>query len=80
MATRLVASRLVIRSAAAALQEGREDAVTLCSMAKLFATDECFVVSDALWLSWVNREQPLSLGMLSPLDELRGCYRDRVGS
>lgn len=45
MATRLVASRLMIRSAAVALQEEREDAVALCSMAKLFATDECFAVS-----------------------------------
>ncbi|XP_077914866.1 isobutyryl-CoA dehydrogenase, mitochondrial isoform X5 [Halichoerus grypus] len=44
MATRLVASRLIIRSAAVALQEEREDAVALCSMAKLFATDECFAI------------------------------------
>uniref|UniRef100_A0A2K6FWC0 Isobutyryl-CoA dehydrogenase, mitochondrial n=1 Tax=Propithecus coquereli TaxID=379532 RepID=A0A2K6FWC0_PROCO len=44
MATRLVASRLMIRSAAVALQEEREDAMTLCSMAKLFATDECFAI------------------------------------
>lgn len=44
MATRLVASRLLIRSAAVALQEEREDAVTMCSMAKLFATDECFAI------------------------------------
>uniref|UniRef100_A0A672ZFR5 Isobutyryl-CoA dehydrogenase, mitochondrial n=1 Tax=Sphaeramia orbicularis TaxID=375764 RepID=A0A672ZFR5_9TELE len=42
MATRLVASRLMVREAATALQEGRRDAVSLCSMAKLFATDECF--------------------------------------
>lgn len=45
MAARLVASRLMIRTAAVALQEEREDAVVLCSMAKLFATDECFAVS-----------------------------------
>lgn len=45
MAARLVASRLMIRTAAMALQEEREDAVVLCSMAKLFATDECFAVS-----------------------------------
>ncbi|XP_055280189.1 isobutyryl-CoA dehydrogenase, mitochondrial isoform X3 [Moschus berezovskii] len=44
MAARLVASRLMIRTAAMALQEEREDAVVLCSMAKLFATDECFVI------------------------------------
>nr|XP_058926622.1 isobutyryl-CoA dehydrogenase, mitochondrial isoform X1 [Kogia breviceps] len=54
MVARLVASRLMIRNAAVALQEEREDAVALCSMAKLFATDECFAVSgDALCLSRV---------------------------
>ncbi|RLV98155.1 hypothetical protein DV515_00011068 [Chloebia gouldiae] len=42
MATRLLAARLMVRNAARALQEGREDAAVLCSMAKLFATDECF--------------------------------------
>ncbi|KAM8903293.1 isobutyryl-CoA dehydrogenase, mitochondrial isoform 2-T2 [Spinachia spinachia] len=42
MATKLVASRLLVREAATALQEKRPDAVSLCSMAKLFATDECF--------------------------------------
>ncbi|XP_054650158.1 isobutyryl-CoA dehydrogenase, mitochondrial [Dunckerocampus dactyliophorus] len=42
MATKLVASRLLVREAAVALQEARPDAVALCSMAKLFATDECF--------------------------------------
>lgn len=45
MATKLVASRLLVREAAKALQEGRGDAVSLCSMAKLLATDECFNVS-----------------------------------
>lgn len=44
MATRLIASRLMVREAAKALQEGRSDAVSLCSMAKLFATDECFSI------------------------------------
>ncbi|XP_061683625.1 isobutyryl-CoA dehydrogenase, mitochondrial [Syngnathoides biaculeatus] len=42
MATNLVASRLLVRQAAVALQEARSDAVSLCSMAKLFATDHCF--------------------------------------
>ncbi|XP_047248318.1 isobutyryl-CoA dehydrogenase, mitochondrial [Girardinichthys multiradiatus] len=42
MATKLVASRLLVREAATALQENRADAVSLCSMAKLFVTDECF--------------------------------------
>ncbi|XP_072548275.1 isobutyryl-CoA dehydrogenase, mitochondrial-like isoform X2 [Salminus brasiliensis] len=44
MATRLVASRLLVRQAAVALQEDRPDAISLCSMAKLFATDECFTI------------------------------------
>ncbi|KAJ6656078.1 hypothetical protein lerEdw1_004484 [Lerista edwardsae] len=44
MATRLVAARLMVRNAAQALQGEREDAVALCSMAKLFATDECFAI------------------------------------
>ena len=47
MATKLVASRLLVREAAVALQEGRADAVSLCSMAKLFVTDECFDVSQS---------------------------------
>ncbi|XP_046891453.1 isobutyryl-CoA dehydrogenase, mitochondrial [Hypomesus transpacificus] len=42
MATKLVASRLMVRQAAVSLQENRADAVALCSMAKLFVTDECF--------------------------------------
>uniref|UniRef100_A0A3Q2NX26 Isobutyryl-CoA dehydrogenase, mitochondrial n=1 Tax=Fundulus heteroclitus TaxID=8078 RepID=A0A3Q2NX26_FUNHE len=42
MATKLVASRLLVREAATALQQSRADAVSLCSMAKLFVTDECF--------------------------------------
>ncbi|XP_044524250.1 isobutyryl-CoA dehydrogenase, mitochondrial [Gracilinanus agilis] len=44
MATRLVASRLIIRNAAVALQEERAEAVVLCSMAKLFAAKECFSI------------------------------------
>lgn len=44
MATKLVASRLMIRTAAVALQEEREEAVALCSMAKLFVTEECFTI------------------------------------
>lgn len=45
MATSLVASRLIIREAAKALQDNDPNAVSLCSMAKLFATEECFNVS-----------------------------------
>lgn len=49
MATKLVASRAMVRNAARALDSGHPDTVQLCSMAKLFATDNCFeVVNDAL--------------------------------
>ncbi|XP_018414527.1 PREDICTED: isobutyryl-CoA dehydrogenase, mitochondrial [Nanorana parkeri] len=44
MATQLVTARLIVRHAAQALQEGHGDAATLCAMAKLYATDECFKV------------------------------------
>lgn len=57
----------MVRSAAVALQEEREDAVALCAMAKLFATDECFAVSDdAVRFSWVNRERLPGPGVLEP--------------
>ncbi|XP_022239008.1 isobutyryl-CoA dehydrogenase, mitochondrial-like isoform X2 [Limulus polyphemus] len=49
MATNLVASRLLVRKAASSLQQNLPDAVSLCSMAKLFATDQCFdIVNQAL--------------------------------
>lgn len=44
MATKLVASRLMVRKAAFALDHQSKDTVTLCAMAKLFATDACFDV------------------------------------
>ncbi|KAM4704234.1 isobutyryl-CoA dehydrogenase, mitochondrial [Rhinophrynus dorsalis] len=44
MATRLVTARLIVRHASQALDAGRGEAATLCAMAKLFATDECFEV------------------------------------
>lgn len=44
MATELVASRLMVRNAAVALQNQHEDAVSFCAMAKLFATDTAFKV------------------------------------
>lgn len=51
MATSLVASRLMVRKAAVALDEGSANAVELCAMAKLFATDHCFnICNDALQL------------------------------
>lgn len=44
MATDLVASRLMVRNAARALDNSANNAVQLCAMAKLFATDKCFEV------------------------------------
>jgi isobutyryl-CoA dehydrogenase len=44
MATKLVASRMMIRNAATALEESHPNHVTLCSMAKLYATEACFEV------------------------------------
>jgi alkylation response protein AidB-like acyl-CoA dehydrogenase len=46
MFTKLTASRLMVRKAALALDQNARDTVTLCAMAKLFATDTCFDVSD----------------------------------
>ncbi len=51
MATSLVASRLMVRNAAAALDSGSDHVVEMCAMAKLFATDHCFnICNDALQL------------------------------
>ena len=44
MATTLVASRAMVRNAAAALDADDSQAVKLCAMAKLFATDKSFEV------------------------------------
>ena len=44
MATQLIASRLMVRNAAIALDNKDPSAVALCSMAKLFCTEECFKV------------------------------------
>ena len=44
MFTKLVASRLMVRKAALSLDQNSRDTVTLCAMAKLFATDTCFDV------------------------------------
>ena len=41
MATQLVSSRLLVRTAAEALQNDAPNAVSLCSMAKLHATENC---------------------------------------
>jgi len=49
MATKLVASRSMVRNAARALDSKHPDTVALCSMAKLFATDNSFdIVNTAL--------------------------------
>ena len=51
MATALVASRLMVRKAATAIDEDSNNVVELCAMAKLFATDHCFAIcNDALQL------------------------------
>ena len=41
MASRLVASRLMVRNACVALDSNSSDHVALCAMAKLFATENC---------------------------------------
>ncbi|XP_074654145.1 isobutyryl-CoA dehydrogenase, mitochondrial-like isoform X1 [Tubulanus polymorphus] len=49
MATKVVTSRLMVRNAAEALQNGSPNTVSLCSMTKLYVTDACFeVCNDAL--------------------------------
>ena len=51
MSSRLIASRLVVRLAAKALDENDPQKIVLCSMAKLIATEDCFrIVDDALQL------------------------------
>merc|ERR1719309_377675 len=51
MSTKLVASRAMVRNAARALDSQHPDAVQLCAMAKLFATENCFeIVNTALQL------------------------------
>ena len=51
MATKLVASRMMVRRAADCLDGDTHDKVAMCSMAKLFATDSCFeICNDALQL------------------------------
>lgn len=48
MATDLVASRLLVHRAAQALDDHAPNRVALCAMAKLFATDKCFDVSELI--------------------------------
>jgi alkylation response protein AidB-like acyl-CoA dehydrogenase len=47
METKLVSARSLLRNAAATLDEGAPDAVKLCAMAKLVATDAGFEVANA---------------------------------
>ena len=46
MATALMASRLITRQAATALDAKMKDTTALCAMAKLFATDHCFDITN----------------------------------
>ncbi len=51
LGTSLTASRLMVRHAAAALDDGDCNTAELCAMAKLFATDHCFnITNEALQL------------------------------
>ena len=51
MATDLVASRLLVRQAAKAIDNKETIAVSMAAMAKLQATDKCFNVSSILLLT-----------------------------
>lgn len=47
--TALLSSRLLVRNAASALDNKHKDLVSLCAMAKLFATEKCFdICNEAL--------------------------------
>ncbi|XP_048578658.1 isobutyryl-CoA dehydrogenase, mitochondrial isoform X2 [Nematostella vectensis] len=46
MATDLTASRLMVRHAATSLDKNAHNVATLCAMAKLFATDKCFEITN----------------------------------
>lgn len=45
MATNLIASRLMVRKAATALENNEKEAVSLCSAAKYFTTEKCSEVN-----------------------------------
>lgn len=47
MATKLETSRMLLWRAASALDDGADDTVELCAMAKLYVTDACYDVADA---------------------------------
>ena len=46
LSTQLVTSRVIVRHAAAAIDNKDPAAAALCAMAKLHATDECFLVAN----------------------------------
>ncbi|KAJ3067918.1 Isobutyryl-CoA dehydrogenase, mitochondrial [Podochytrium sp. JEL0797] len=46
MAMKLTASRLMVRNAARAIDSGDVNAAAACAMAKAFATEECFKITD----------------------------------
>jgi len=50
MATDLVASRLLVRAAAEAIDKQSQAAISLAAMAKLQATDKCFDVRHVSYL------------------------------
>ena len=54
MATKLVASRALVRNAAIALDSNHPNVASLCAMAKLFATDNCFEVSTIFRIGHFN--------------------------
>lgn len=56
MATKLVASRALVRNAAQALDSGHPEVASLCAMAKLSATDSCFDVSFELYFNGLSHD------------------------
>ena len=71
MATELVASRLMIRNAAVALDEGHPNHVALCSMAKLYATEACFKVCYWFLFPTMSLSQNNFSGACFPNQELK---------
>ncbi|XP_040573989.1 isobutyryl-CoA dehydrogenase, mitochondrial isoform X1 [Lepeophtheirus salmonis] len=47
-ATKLVASRIMVRNAADALSQNHPDKVSLCAMAKYYSTETCFQIVDSI--------------------------------
>ena len=75
LATQLVASRLMVRNAAVALDRKDPHAATLCSMAKLFCTEECFKVRTLIFelvfenltsFEILNTSRPVNTNTIAP--------------